>query len=51
MKFKLLILFLLFFNLVLSQFKDMLSVSELELAKPEVTYDPGYFSFKFLYVK
>jgi uncharacterized protein YijF (DUF1287 family) len=47
MKFKILIIFLLFFNLVLSQFKDTLSVSALELTKQEVTYDPSYFSIDY----
>lgn len=47
MKIKILIIFLLFFNLVLSQFKDTLSVSALELTKQEVTYDPSYFSIDY----
>ena len=42
MKIKLLIIFLLVFNLAYSQVKDTLSVSALKLTKQEVTYDPDY---------
>ena len=47
MKIRLLIIFLLFFNLAYCQVKDTLSVSALELTKQEVTYDPGYFSINY----
>ena len=47
MKIKLLIIFLLIFNLAYSQVKDTLSVSALELTKQEVTYDPGYYSIDY----
>ena len=47
MKIKLLIIFLLIFNLAYSQVKDTLSVSALELTEQEVTYDPGYFSIDY----
>ena len=43
MKIKLLIIFLLVFNLAHSQVKDTLSVSALELTKQAVIYDPGYY--------
>ena len=47
MQTKLLIIFLLIFNLAYSQVKDTLSVSALELMKQAVTYDPGYFSIDY----
>jgi uncharacterized protein YijF (DUF1287 family) len=47
MKIKLLIIFLLFFNLIFSQIKDTLSVSALKLTKQEVTYDPEYYSIDY----
>jgi len=47
MKIKLLIIFLLIFNLAYSQVKDTLSVSALKLTEQEVTYDPGYFSIDY----
>ena len=47
MKIRLLIIFVLLFNLAYSQVKDTLSVSALELTKQEVTYDPGYFSIDY----
>ncbi len=40
---RLLIIFLLVFNLAYSQVKETLSVSALKLTEQEVTYDPGYF--------
>lgn len=43
MKIRLLIIFLLIFNLAYSQVKDTLSVSALKLTEQEVTYDPAYF--------
>ena len=47
MKFRLLIIFLLIFNLAYSQVKDTLSVSALKLTKQEVTYDAGYYSIDY----
>ena len=47
MKTKLLIIFLLIFNLADSQVKDTLSASALKLTKQEVTYDPDYFSIDY----
>jgi uncharacterized protein YijF (DUF1287 family) len=47
MRFRFLIIVLLFFNLLYSQVKDTLSVSALELTKQEVTYDPGYYSINY----
>jgi len=47
MKIKLLIIFLLVFNLAYSQVKDTLSVSALELTKQEVTYDPSNFTIEY----
>jgi len=47
MKTKLLIIFLLVFNLAYSQVKDTLSVSALELTKQEETYDGGYYSIDY----
>ncbi len=47
MKIRLLIIFLLIFNLAYSQVKDTLSVSALKLTEEEVTYDPGYFSIDY----
>ena len=40
---KLIIIFLLNFNLAYSQDKDTLSASALKLTEQEVTYDPSYF--------
>ncbi len=47
MKIRLLLIFLLIFNLAYSQVKDTLSVSALKLTEQEVTYDPGYFSIDY----
>ena len=47
MKIKLLIIFILFFDLAYSQVKDTLSVAALELTKQEVTYDPSYYSIDY----
>jgi len=47
MKIKLLIIFLLIFNLAYSQAKDTLSISSLKLTKQEVTYDRNYFSIDY----
>ena len=47
MKIRLLIIFLLIFNLAYSQVKDTLSVSALKLTEQEVTYDPAYYSIDY----
>ena len=44
---RLLIIFLLIFNLAFSQDYDTLSVSALKLIDQEVTYDPSYFSIDY----
>jgi len=47
MKIRLLIIFLLVFNLAYSQVKDTLSVSAQKLTKQEVIYDRDYFSIDY----
>jgi uncharacterized protein YijF (DUF1287 family) len=47
MIYRLLIIFLLIFNLAYCQVRDTLSVSAIKLTEQEVTYDPGYFSIDY----